>query len=336
MALPARILILSAALLCASMAWAAPRRSLDRARIHALYHDGEFERILRELEPYGKGQCACVKDDSIFAEKHLAVVLAAAPATRELGRYHMFRLLDLSPRADLLDMYVGDEVDAVFEKVRKEHDLRASDSQGKTPAPASAAIARTVPVAPRKSSAPLSAAPATAAASIAAMSPASHSSTAGAIPAAPPSESSEPAYSDDWTLPARVAVRPRGRAGAPKVRSAVRPQAVPAKPYRPWDAPLADHSPRASGSEPARAPAVDSAFDSSPSRPTVDLAAPSVAGVENVSESDTSNPVWKKPGVWIGGGAAIAAIAFTLWHAGSESGGPGKTYAVPASLSKSP
>jgi hypothetical protein len=303
MALPARIRIFSFALLCAGMAWAAPRRSLDRVRIHALYHDGEFERILRELEPYGKGQCTCAKDDSIFAEKHLAVVLAAAPATRELGRYHMFRLLDLAPRADLLDMYVGDEVDAVFEKVRKEHDLRASDTMGKTPAAASvkAPIAAKPPVA--------------------------------ASPAALAPKSTEPAYSDDWALPARIGIRPKARAGAPKLRLASR-TAAPAKPYTPWDAPLADHSARASRAESARTPAVDSAFDSAPSQPTADMAAASAAGLANVSEPDTSNPVWKKPGVWIGGGAAIAAIAFTLWHAGSESGGPGKTYAVPASLSK--
>jgi len=333
MALPARIRIFSAVLLCVGMAWAAPRRSLDRVRIHALYHDGEFERILRELEPYGKGECACVKDDSIFAEKHLAVVLAAAPATRELGRYHMFRLLDLSPRADLLDMYVGDEVDAVFEKVRKEHDLRASDPLGKAPAPATAAIAAPQAVAPRRAPPALPAAPAAPPAAIAPV--AAQTPVLAASPPAATSKSSQAAFSDDWALPAKVGFRPKAQAVAPRVRLVSRPIAVSAKRYTPWDSPLAGHSARASGADSARAAMGDSAFDSAPAQPTADLAVASAAALANVSESDTSS-VWKKPGVWIGGGAAIAAIAFTLWHAGSESAGPGKTYAVPASLSKSP
>ncbi len=323
MALPARIRIFSAALLCAGMAFAAPRRSLDRVRIHALYHDGEFERILRELEPYGKGQCACAKDDSIFAEKHLAVVLAAAPATRELGRYHMFRLLDLSPRADLLDMYVGEEVDAVFDKVRKEHDLRASDTLGKIQPAAVAGIAPGA-VAPRKASL----APGPQPAAVKTLS-------ASAGSPAPMPKPSEPAYSENWALPAKVAIRPKAVAGAAKVRSASGPPAAPAKPYTPWDAPPAGSAASASRAASARTPGAESAFDSAPSRPAPDLAAAST-GKANVSEADTADPVWKKPGVWIGGGAAIAAIAFTLWHAGSESGGPGKTYAVPASVSKSP
>lgn len=299
-----RILVLSQLLLCLGTAWAAPRRALDRVRIHALYHDGEFERILRELEPYGKGQCACAKDDSIFAEKHLAVVLAAAPATRELGRYHMFRLLDLSPRADLLDMYVGDEVDAVFEKVRKEHALRAAD-----PAAAKA---------PARSMA-INGAPA--------------SPAAPASKAAPAAPSSGPAYSDAWAKAAASGARP-AYASRPV------PASRPAARYTPWDAPLAVRSARATAVDPAPAQAPSgTAVDSSTTLTasgTSEVAAAARPGTEaaGVSEADSSRSVWKQPGMWIGGGAAIAAIAFTLWHAGSESGGPGKTYAVPASLSK--
>src|SRR5689334_11986953 len=107
MALPAfRALVLYAV----SSAVAAPR-ALDQARIHALYNDGEFERVIRALDPYAKGECACARGDSIFAEKHLAVVYAANPDTRERGRFHMHKLLDLVPGGDLLDMFVGDEVD---------------------------------------------------------------------------------------------------------------------------------------------------------------------------------------------------------------------------------
>jgi hypothetical protein len=309
MALPARIRIflLSAALFCVGMAWAAPRRPLDRVRIHALYQDGEFERILRELEAYGRGECSCAKDDSVFAEKHLAVVLAAAPATRELGRYHMFRLLDLSPRADLLDMYVGEEVDAVFEKVRKEHDLRSTDAMAK--AQASPASPRPKPFASPRAVASRRA-------------PAS-------APAALPSQ---PAYSDAWARASEAGSGPAVRASMAAIPSAthaqpghaqtVRVQPAPAKAYTRWDAPLADRSAPTSTPDSARAPATHPALAQAASVATI------------ATEADTSRPAWKQPGMWIGGGAAIAAIAFTLWQAGSESGGPGKTYAVPASLSK--
>jgi hypothetical protein len=49
-------------LLFLAAAASAPR-PLDRARVHGLYQDGEFERVLRELEAYGKGRCACPRAD---------------------------------------------------------------------------------------------------------------------------------------------------------------------------------------------------------------------------------------------------------------------------------
>lgn len=377
MAVPARRSIvpcLTALLACAAMASAAPRRSLDRARIHGLYHDGEFEKVLRELEAYGKGQCACVRDDSLFAEKHLAVVLAANPATRELGRYHMFRLLDLSPRADLLDMYVGDEVDAVFDKARKEHDLRAKDPIGKASAPAPAPRSAPADRAAKASSA--SATPTAMPARSAAPTPA-----AAAAPA-PASVSDVPAYSDAWAHlpPARAIVdahpvriakslrsgiahvadaqnlaHPRSP-GSPSHRGSVSVKPVP---YQPWDVvpairPVAAGESKTLGATgPTRAPAIgDSTLRPAPASAEARVAsvqpetrsatAPaagadpdrSAAAAQARSEADSARPAWKEPGLWIGGGAAVAAIAFTLWHAGSDGGGPGKTYAVPASLSK--
>jgi hypothetical protein len=415
MAFPAyRIPVFAAVLACAASAWAAPRRPLDRARIHGLYHDGEFERVLRELAPYGKGECACLRDDSVFAEKHLAVVLAANPATRELGRYHMFRLLDLAPRADLLDMYVGEEVDAVFDKVRKEHDLRAADAAAKGPAPLPAVARSATPPAgmrPADGRVPASSAPSVPEAPSSGRTPAS--SAPSVVPQAPSSgrepSPSSPAYSDAWTrLPAASAPRPQGsaqpsparlsasrspktgpaRATAPSRRgAAVSPR--PGRPYTPWDqiaVPAAGH-PAVSGSAPASGKAATappargaaaapssvgngspgalapdqrertSAIPSDPS-PAFASASEAVPGNDPASgpeaaapapasaasgtsdpasaraEADTARPAWKEPGLWIGGGAALAALAFTLWRAGSDGGGPAKTYAVPASLSK--
>jgi hypothetical protein len=59
--------------------------------------------------------------DSLVALKFLGVVYSAHPDTRELGRYCFFKLLDATPEADLLELYVGEEVGNLFDQVRREH-----------------------------------------------------------------------------------------------------------------------------------------------------------------------------------------------------------------------
>lgn len=211
MALPAfRILI--AVLSTFGAVEASSSRSIDQARIHSEYNDGEFEKVVRGLEGFLKSGRTCSRSDSLFAAKHLAVVYAANPATRELGRYHMFRLLEMAPGSDLLDMFVGDEVDAVFDKVRRESGFRRDG----------AAISRT-----------------SATASVKKVS----------------------------TAPALVS--PMSETGVPG------PESI-------------------DGGEPANGPA------------------------------------WRDPGIWIGGGAALAVVAFTFFYAGSDPDPARKTYVVPA------
>jgi len=98
--------------------------SLDTLRIHDYYKNGDFDKVIQSLEGFQKTKRTCSLSDSLFLEKHLAVVYAANPATRERGRYHMYKLLDLSRNSDLLEMFVGEEVDGIFEKVRKEHEVK--------------------------------------------------------------------------------------------------------------------------------------------------------------------------------------------------------------------
>lgn len=360
MAVPApRIAVLSALLAFSARDAAAAPHPLDRVRVHGLYQDGEFEKVLRELAAYGKGACTCSRDDSVFAEKHLAVVLAANPVTRELGRYHMHRLLELAPRADLLDMYIGEEVDGVFEKVRKEHALRAAEPAA-VPAVAIAVAAPAAPAAPVRPapSAPSAARPTPPAPPV---SRPLASVPAASAPSGEPGSPQSKAYSDAWArLPA--AKTPSGRFTAPvaAVGSAVLP--VPAG----RSAPVAVASFRAKVPAPAagvqRADAPRSRNAQAPSQaysPWDQVATASAASGHSVSKSpakgasaiaatgsrdskspdsaaagERSRPAWKEPGLWIGGGAAIAAIAFTLWQAGSDDPDPSKTYAVPAGLEK--
>jgi hypothetical protein len=89
--------------------------------IHSLYNDGDFEGVISGIKGFIRSNETYSRGDSIFIAKHLAVVYTAIPANRELGKYYMHQLLKLMPSAELVDMYVSDEIDRVFEKIRREH-----------------------------------------------------------------------------------------------------------------------------------------------------------------------------------------------------------------------
>lgn len=126
--------------LLVGMAGAADFR-VDSAQVDADYRNGEFEKIEATLKPILRPGASGNKRDSVLAWKYLAVVYAANPATREKGRYCMLRLLDLDPTADLLDLFVGEQVDDAFGKARRERELTARE----TYAPAASAKAEPQP-----------------------------------------------------------------------------------------------------------------------------------------------------------------------------------------------
>jgi hypothetical protein len=97
-----------------------PTRTLNQTTIHQAYRDGEFERVTQTLQSFISQNPILSSKDSVFVAKHLAVIYAANPQTREKGKYYMYRMLESDPHADLVDMFVSDDVDAAFEKVRKE------------------------------------------------------------------------------------------------------------------------------------------------------------------------------------------------------------------------
>ncbi|MBW8886838.1 MAG: hypothetical protein JF616_03680 [Fibrobacteres bacterium] len=94
--------------------------ALDQKKIHADYNDGNFEKVTNALEAFMSSHKTYSLQDSVFIAKHLAVVYTANPDTREKGKYYMYRLLALLPSARLVDMYVSDEIDRIFDKVREE------------------------------------------------------------------------------------------------------------------------------------------------------------------------------------------------------------------------
>ncbi len=104
----------------AAAAQASAGSTLDQKAIHNAYNEGDFDKVTKLIESFTKSNKTYSRNDSIFIAKHLAVVYSANPQTREKGKYYMYRLLEMMPSAELVDMFVSDEIDRIFEKVRKE------------------------------------------------------------------------------------------------------------------------------------------------------------------------------------------------------------------------
>jgi hypothetical protein len=93
---------------------------LNQKDIHAAYNEGDFDKVTALIDAFNRANKTCSRADSIFIAKHLAVVYSANPQSREKGKYYMYRLLEMMPSAELVDMFVSDEIDRIFDKVRRE------------------------------------------------------------------------------------------------------------------------------------------------------------------------------------------------------------------------
>lgn len=132
--------------------------TLNQKDIHAAYNEGDFDKVTTLIEAFNKANKTYSRADSVFIAKHLAVVYTANPQTREKGKYYMYRLLEMMPSAELVDMFVSDEIDRIFDKVRKEFIARqqgfgVDSTQISTPSkpashPAAAATTGTASAAP--------------------------------------------------------------------------------------------------------------------------------------------------------------------------------------------
>jgi hypothetical protein len=98
--------------------------TIDLNAVHNAYNDGDFDAVIKLTDPFTNGKGTFTRSDSAFVIKHLAVVYCANPKTREKGKFYMYRLLEMLPSAELVDMYVSDEVDRLFDKVRKDFKTR--------------------------------------------------------------------------------------------------------------------------------------------------------------------------------------------------------------------
>ena len=102
--------------------------SLDTTKLHSLYLEGDFDKAIKPIESYLKSKQPMSHADSTFAFKHLGVMYAAAPATREKGKYYMYQLINMEPTAKILDMYASDMIYLIFRNVQEDFELKQSKS----------------------------------------------------------------------------------------------------------------------------------------------------------------------------------------------------------------
>jgi len=119
--------------------------TLDKDAISRAYFEGEFSRILPPLEAYRQSfPASATQDDSIFVYKYLSVIYAASPTTRNKGESCMVQLIKMKPAIELIDLYISDNIDAIFkgvkqnyfqqEKYVREHDVLGNEKQKQEPA----------------------------------------------------------------------------------------------------------------------------------------------------------------------------------------------------------
>ena len=92
--------------------------TLDKKAISHAYFEGEFSRILPPLETFRQSYPNPSKDDQIFVYKYLSVIYAADSSTRKKAESYMVQLVKLMPTIELIDLYISDNIQAIFKDVK--------------------------------------------------------------------------------------------------------------------------------------------------------------------------------------------------------------------------
>ncbi|MEO6098263.1 MAG: hypothetical protein ABIW76_22375 [Fibrobacteria bacterium] len=131
--------------------------TLDKNAISHAYFEGEFSQILPPLETFRQAYPNPTKDDQIFVYKYLSVIYAADPSTRKKAESYMVQLVKLMPTIELIDLYISDNIQAIFKDVKsnflkQQQYVREHDVYGH---PSGSAVDSTAIYKPRKKSHPV-------------------------------------------------------------------------------------------------------------------------------------------------------------------------------------
>lgn len=121
---PVKTLLLLVAVLLAPQSHAAfgfkLDGTLDKEAISHAYFEGDFGRVLPPLEMYRQTfPASATREDSIFVLKYLSVIYAADSSTRPKAESYMVQLIKLMPTIELIDLYISDNIQAIFKDVKK-------------------------------------------------------------------------------------------------------------------------------------------------------------------------------------------------------------------------
>lgn len=95
--------------------------SLDRDTINSAFFEGDFQQATLALEEWRARFAPKTREDSIFVFKYLSVIYASDSSTRLKAESYMIQLLKLKPSIELVDLYISDNVDAIFKSVKLNH-----------------------------------------------------------------------------------------------------------------------------------------------------------------------------------------------------------------------
>jgi hypothetical protein len=102
--------------------------------------EGDLDVLIQTIESVvDAGTTQLSLDENLFIHKYLAVAYAKYPEKKELAKYHMLRLLEGRPSANLYDMSASDEVYGIFDRVKAEHHARTGINSDPSVNPATAA-----------------------------------------------------------------------------------------------------------------------------------------------------------------------------------------------------
>ncbi len=92
---------------------------LDTPAVSKLYMDGELEELRQALEEFREAYPKAEFEDRVTTYKYLSIIYAANPDTKAKAEAYMYKLLDMVPTIQLIDLYISDNIQAVFNRVRE-------------------------------------------------------------------------------------------------------------------------------------------------------------------------------------------------------------------------
>lgn len=104
---------------------------LDQPAIARAYKESDWDQVTGALEGYLRrhGDSKVSPEERIFAYKYLGVIYAADSLSRSKAESYFTRLLNLSPKVEILDLFASKKVNELFDQMKFDHDRRSKYSQ---------------------------------------------------------------------------------------------------------------------------------------------------------------------------------------------------------------